>query len=1065
MVKAAYILIFLVLGSLVVKAQLPVINSVTPLSTYPNNKVLITGSGFSTNPAQLRVWFDNVAGSIVNSSDFSIEVALPPQARLANVLVTNLASGLSAKSDLKVVPFYSGTDFDPLKVSTPLSFSGGADEVFDVCTCDLDGDGKPDMLGSKLGTATDIMVQRNTSSIGTLSFATAAAGTIPTASPMFNLACGDLNGDGKPEVIATRGGATRNEVFIYRNLSTVGSISFAAVTKLLLDAGQQGFRIVIRDMDLDGKPDIIVSDSFNSTTGLVYVFANTSSGGTLSMNPTPVKVTITGANTTYGLDAQDLDGDKKPEIIVNQFNSNHVAIVKNSSTPGTIAFGAVQIVTAPGNLNHLTTADLNEDGKLDIAVTSAFENKVYVLLNTSSGSAVSFAAPMGLDTGDGPFGIDVSDIDGDGDIDIIVGNVDLNPSPADTQVTVLSSNGNNGSLAFTTLNINVGKKSRNLRVGDLDGDGKPDIAFTTVNSNSLDVIRNTNCFVGTIQNVPPLTICSGQTIHLTTVPGINVTTYDWQESGSSVSSGANNFYDITTAGNYTVVATSEAGACVTTSAVLAVTVGSGSVPTGNPPTTVSANSPVCSGTALNLMTPAVASVTYEWTGPAGFTSSLQNPTIPVSSRANAGVYTLVLSDGTCRSAPVTTTVEVADLAAFSVSSSVPSGVICTTGSLTLTVNSASGYTYQWIKDGSDIGGQVANTLVVNTGGDYAVRVTNTALACFITTSPAFKVKTVTAPVASFTVKSPACVNETLTFTSTSTTDPGATPVYAWTFGDAATSNVQNPTHAYATANNFTAGLTVTYSGVPGCSSVTTKVVAVQAAVVPTVTIVPPSSCPGQSVTLTANGTFNLISWSNNTTGASATVTQPGNYSVTTTDVNGCMATTPAVVNSKPVPTLTVTTDKPTVATGESAQLSATGADTYAWTPPETLSNPAIANPVATPTVTTTYTVTGTLTGACSAQATIDITVDAGSISIKAPNVFSPNGDGINDLWVITGIQNYPDCMLSLFDKNGKTIFEQRGYTNNWDGTYQGKAVPEGTYYYVFGCTDKGSVTGTLLVAR
>src|SRR5204863_7232035 len=96
MVKCAHILIFLVLGTLVVKAQLPVISSVTPLSTYPNNKVLITGSGFSTNPAQLRVWFDQVGGSITASSAFSIEVLLPPQARLSNLQVTNLVSGLSA---------------------------------------------------------------------------------------------------------------------------------------------------------------------------------------------------------------------------------------------------------------------------------------------------------------------------------------------------------------------------------------------------------------------------------------------------------------------------------------------------------------------------------------------------------------------------------------------------------------------------------------------------------------------------------------------------------------------------------------------------------------------------------------------------------------------------------------------------------------------------------------------------------------------------------------------------------------------------------------------------------
>ncbi len=1061
MSRKIILLIYIVLPAFAM-AQAPVINSITPVSTYPTNKILITGSGFSTNPAQLQVWFDQVGGSIVSSTDFSIEVNVPAQARLSNVQVTNLTNGLSAKATLKFAPAYSGTDFDPAKLAAPLSFTGGTEEIFDVCSCDLDGDGKPDIAGTKQGgAAANIMIQRNTSTPGNLSF---ASSTLTTSSAMFNLACGDLDGDGKPELVSSRGGSARNEVFIYRNTSTVGSISFAAVAKVFLDPGQFAFRIVVRDLNQDGKPEILVSNSFNSASTFVYVFTNQSTIGTVSMNATPLKVSVTGATTTYGLDAQDLDGDKKPEIIVNQFNSSNIFIIKNTSTLAQVSFSTTQTVSAPGTLNHQVMADFNEDGKLDIASTSAFDKKAFLLLNTSSGSTISFGAPTALDTGDGPFGIDAGDIDGDGDIDMVVGNIDLDPSTPDTEVTVLRSNGNNNSLAFTTLNINVGKKSRNIKLGDLDGDGKPDIVFTTVTFNSLDVLRNTNCFTPQVLNIAPLTVCPGQTIRLNSVPGIGVTVYDWKDGATPISSGANAFLDITTAGNYNVTATSEAGACVITSASFAVTAGSGSVPTGNPPTTASSNSPACTGNPLQLNTPAVASVSYNWTGPNGFTSNVQNPVIPSASPANAGVYTLVLSNGTCNSTPVTTQVEVADLQNFSVTSSAPSNMICQGGNLTLTVNTIAGHTRQWVKDGVDIGGQTAPTLLVTQAGSYNVRVTNTLLSCSVVTNT-IDVKVVTAPIASFNVKSSACTNENLSFTGTSTVDSQATPVYAWTFGDTGTSTVQNPTHAYATAQNFTAGLTVSYSGVAGCSNAASKSIAVVAAIQPTLTSSVPSSCPAEEVTLTVVGTFASITWNVPGSGQSIIVRQPGVYSVTTADANGCPGAGQVTVAAKTVPVVTATVDKSVVAPGEPAQLKASGASAYLWSPTETLNDPTLASPVASPLVTTTYTVVGTLSGGCSAQATVDVKVDSDIIAIKIPNAFSPNGDAINDLWVIAGVELYPDCMLTVFDMGGRKVFEQKGYTNTWDGTYQGKQVPEGTYFYVFGCTDKTPLSGTILVAR
>ena len=979
MKRGHYILVF-ILMSIGSFCQTPVINSVTPLVTYPGNKVLITGSGFSNNPAQLKVTFDHVSGSITASSGFAIEVTLPPQARHSNVEVLNLVSGLSAKSSLKETPSFGGGNFDPLKIGAPLS-NGAANEIFDVCACDLDGDGKPDLSGSKQGIGSDIMILRNTSTgIGSIAFAATA---VSVAAQTFNLACGDLNGDGKPDLIATRGGANRNEIFVLRNTSTIGSISFAPLTTLLMDVGHLAFRVSIRDLNQDGKPEVIVTNSFNNAGNMVYVFVNTSSGGALSFAATPVKVTVTGANTSYGLDVQDLDGDNKPEIIVNQFTSNHIFILRNTST-STVSFAASQQITLGATLNNVTTADFNKDGKLDLAVASSFDNRAIVLLNQSTIGVIAFGSAINLTTGDFPWGIDAADADGDGDVDILVGN----RGAGVVDLTLMRNNGNN---TFTPLSLSVGKKSRNVRIGDFDGDGKPDFAFTTDTGNSLDVIRNTNCFVPTIQNASPLTICATQTIRLNAIPGLGVTNYDWKESGSTVSSGVNAFYDVTAAGNYTVTATSETGSCITLSNVIVITSGLGTIPSDP---VISSNSPICSGLGQNLLLsgPTVPGVTYIWSGPNGFTSGLEDPVITNVTSANAGIYSLQLSNGSCFSNTSTTRVDIADLQSFNVNSSVPSNAICQGSNLTLSVISQPGYSYQWIKDGLDMGGQVTNTLLVTLEGSYANRVTNIMLGCSVTTSPTANVVVLTPPVAGFTVAAAGCVGASLTFTDQSTKDSRATAVYAWTFGDTGTSAVASPSHSYTSANTFNPSLLLSYSGVTGCSN----------------------------------------SVSNST-----------------------------VISDSP--TVTVTTDKSSIIAGELTRLTASGATTYSWTPIEGLSDAAIADPLASPSLSTTYTVTGTTNG-CSGSASIDIEVTLSpSTTLDIPNVFTPNGDQANDVWIIQTLDS--ECTISVFDPAGRKVFEQKGSPVTWDGNYAGSPAPGGTYFYVLNCPAGGTVTGHILLAR
>lgn len=118
---------------------------------------------------------------------------------------------------------------------------------------------------------------------------------------------------------------------------------------------------------------------------------------------------------------------------------------------------------------------------------------------------------------------------------------------------------------------------------------------------------------------------------------------------------------------------------------------------------------------------------------------------------------------------------------------------------------------------------------------------------------------------------------------------------------------------------------------------------------------------------------------------------------------------------------------------------------YAWSPPQQLNNPNVKDPV--------------FRGPSDERLYVRVTSDQGCVSrddvfitvvkpFKIPNVFSPNGDGIHDTWVIPELERYPDAIVSVFDRYGRRIFFTVGYTKPWNGTHEGKPVAVATYYYI-----------------
>jgi len=116
-----------------------------------------------------------------------------------------------------------------------------------------------------------------------------------------------------------------------------------------------------------------------------------------------------------------------------------------------------------------------------------------------------------------------------------------------------------------------------------------------------------------------------------------------------------------------------------------------------------------------------------------------------------------------------------------------------------------------------------------------------------------------------------------------------------------------------------------------------------------------------------------------------------------------------------------------------------------WTPPTFLNKTDTIRPlVINPQENTAYVLTVTGQGGC-------ITKDAMTVlainRMLAPNTFTPNGDGINDSWLIKNSEQYPECVVEIYTASGQKVFRSVGYGQAWDGTYRGNPLPAGTYYY------------------
>lgn len=169
--------------------------------------------------------------------------------------------------------------------------------------------------------------------------------------------------------------------------------------------------------------------------------------------------------------------------------------------------------------------------------------------------------------------------------------------------------------------------------------------------------------------------------------------------------------------------------------------------------------------------------------------------------------------------------------------------------------------------------------------------------------------------------------------------------------------------------------------------------------------------------------------------------------VKVTNSIGCESEKDITINVSNSATINVNPSFATIYYGDEIQLIASGAAYYTWSPELTLSSPYLSNPIARPLEHTVYTVIGFNEEGCMGTAEAEIAIKY-STEILIPNAFTPNGDGVNDVFNVIATGPWTLVNFSIFNRYGENIFHTFDKEKGWDGRHQGEYVDQGVYFYL-----------------
>ena len=537
-----FIFVFLQLG---VNGQPPKISSVSPIRNRPGATVVLSGTNFGLTPSDNIVYFGGAKATVNSSSLTTLDVTVPPGAAYQPISV--LTAGRIAYAPTPAITSFNGRSIiGSVSFANKLEINTGAYPT-SVRLADFDGDGLTELVVANEGENT-ISIFRNLTEDQPPLFSYRVDQSVGVQP--IDVAIADLDNDGYLDIVTAN---FAEGLTILRNTSTeVGSISFGdAVTipftidPLTNAAGPN--KVEMADLDSDGFLDLVVSDAVSAKA---HVFRNTSSGvGDVKFNKVAEYSLGVSIISAQSIVLTDLDGDKKADIVAVNGGERTLYVFRNSSSGvGVIDFErAITYPVGPGLISlDLLGGDLNNDGKMDLIVTSLGDSGIVLFQNISDVGSISFQTSNKIvTTGKNCDHSAIGDLDGDGKLDLVYADFQYNLFSILKNLSATS-----GPITFASEVVFKANSPSSLTIGDVTSDGKPDLLVIDRDKLTINLIENLvpyNTDKVVIDSFSPTKAKAGDVVTI---------------SGSNLSSVTNVYFGVTKASSFSIISSTTVTAVV-----------------------------------------------------------------------------------------------------------------------------------------------------------------------------------------------------------------------------------------------------------------------------------------------------------------------------------------------------------------------------------------------------------------------------------------------------------------------------------------------------------------------
>jgi len=476
----------------------PYISYFYPKAANIGGNLTITGANFSTVPANNIVYFGTAKALVISATVNKLVVKIPAFATYAKISITK--SKLNGYSAIPFIPtFTADGNLNAYTFNSRIDIIAGKSPA-SLTLGDFNSDGKADLAVANVGGNLNFF--RNIALQGKIAFE--AKSTLANVYGAFGLKLADYDGDGLLDIGSSNTGDFRS-VSVNKNLSSTNELLYG--TAVSLNTGIDGYAFQSADFDNDGKPDIAALSPYAGAS----VFKNTSAGSTISFSSRQL---LSVPLFSGSLIVDDIDGDGKIDLIV--VGEGNIAVLRNNSSLGNLSFEASRIFSLYGYTFEAVTADFTGDGLPEIISLAWDKKRLAILKNISIPGFISFQSQIDFPNDNISGGIVIADIDGNGKPDILVSG-----KTEGTAFCIYKNTSVADKISFDTK-IEYAKNgpSGALIVGDVDGDGSPEILNANSSSNSISIFKNT------ITSLSVFDICRNGNITITS--NSTGATYQWQ---------------------------------------------------------------------------------------------------------------------------------------------------------------------------------------------------------------------------------------------------------------------------------------------------------------------------------------------------------------------------------------------------------------------------------------------------------------------------------------------------------------------------------------------------------